>query len=80
MIGLDKVEGIDETQELKASGLSDDRDPAFQWHSSGDRSKPAIHYGDAVTSFDEISAAKGSLGRFPGNQLLPLIQQLIRHA
>lgn len=30
--------------------------------------------GDAVTSFDEISAAAGALGRFPGQQVMPLVK------
>ena len=35
----------------------------------------AIH-GDIVRRFDEISAAKGALGRFPGNQVMALVKSL----
>ncbi len=31
---------------------------------------------DAVCAFDEISVARGCLGRFSGNQVMPLIQKL----
>jgi 2,3-bisphosphoglycerate-independent phosphoglycerate mutase len=31
--------------------------------------------GDAVRSFDEVSAARGSLGRFPGSEVMTLIKQ-----
>ncbi|KAK9826634.1 hypothetical protein WJX74_007188 [Apatococcus lobatus] len=33
--------------------------------------------GDAVAKFDEISAAGGSLGRFPGQQVMPLIKSFM---
>lgn len=36
------------------------------------------HHGDDVRAFDEIQAARGILGRFPGEQLIPLIQQLLQ--
>ena len=31
--------------------------------------------GDAVRSFDEVSAARGGLGRFPGSGVMTLIKQ-----
>jgi hypothetical protein len=33
---------------------------------------------DGVVHFDELSAARGVLGRFPGSGLMPLIKQLLR--
>lgn len=33
--------------------------------------------GDAVASFDEISAAAGALGRFPGQQVMPLVKSFM---
>ena len=33
--------------------------------------------GDAVRSFDELSAARGSLGRFPGSEVMTLIKQFV---
>ena len=33
--------------------------------------------GDCVLHFDEISAAQGMLGRFPGRELLPLFQSFV---
>ena len=33
---------------------------------------------DGVVSFDELSAARGVLGRFPGSGVMPLIKQLLR--
>ena len=42
-----------------------------------DRSKasPAITFGDKVCAFDEVSAASGSLGRFPGSELMGLLRE-----
>ena len=34
--------------------------------------------GDVVPCFDEISAACGCLGRFPGSQVMPLLCQFLR--
>ncbi len=36
---------------------------------------PQAVRGDPVRSFDEVSAARGALGRFPGSQVMPLIKQ-----
>jgi hypothetical protein len=33
--------------------------------------------GDPVVFFDEISAARGALGRFPSSELMPLVQQVL---
>ena len=33
--------------------------------------------GDDVTAFGEAAAASGCLGRFPGSQVMPLIQQFL---
>mmetsp|Transcript_32653 Transcript_32653/g.82862 ORF Transcript_32653/g.82862 Transcript_32653/m.82862 type:complete len:503 (-) Transcript_32653:247-1755(-) len=35
---------------------------------------PQAVRGDAVRSFDELSAARGALGRFPGSQVMPTIK------
>lgn len=34
--------------------------------------------GDEVRLFDEVAAAAGSLGRFPGSELMPLILQVLQ--
>ena len=34
----------------------------------------ALQCGDAVTSFSETEATMGLLGRFPGNQVMPMIR------
>jgi hypothetical protein len=36
---------------------------------------PQLALGDAVVAFDELSAAKGSLGRFTGAGIMPLVKQ-----
>jgi len=36
---------------------------------------PQAVLGDSVAAFDELSAASGSLGRFPGSQVMPLLKQ-----
>jgi hypothetical protein len=36
---------------------------------------PQLVLGDAVVAFDELSAAKGSLGRFTGAGIMPLVKQ-----
>lgn len=33
--------------------------------------------GDGVCAFDELSAARGGLGRFPGSQVMPLLKQFV---
>lgn len=33
---------------------------------------------DAVCQFDEISAAGGQLGRFPGSEIFPILKQLVQ--
>jgi len=38
---------------------------------------PQVALGDGVTSFDELSAARGGLGRFPGSQVMGLIKQFV---
>lgn len=38
---------------------------------------PVSKHGDAVLSFGEAAAAEGFLGRFPGSEVMPLIQQFI---
>ncbi|MEW5299605.1 MAG: hypothetical protein WDW38_004353 [Sanguina aurantia] len=38
---------------------------------------PQAVLGDPVRSFDEVSAARGSLGRFPGSQIMPLVKHFI---
>ena len=38
---------------------------------------PVQPQGDAVTAFGEAAAASGFLGRFPGSQIMPLIQQVL---
>ena len=35
--------------------------------------------GDSVACYDELSAASGCLGRFPGSQVMFLIQQFLGH-
>jgi hypothetical protein len=35
---------------------------------------------DEVVAFDELSAARGSLGRFPGSQVMPLIKDFLHTA
>lgn len=37
--------------------------------------RPAAVLGDEVAVFNEIDAAAGALGRFPGSQVMPLIRQ-----
>ena len=32
--------------------------------------------GDSVSAYDELSAAEGCLGRFPGSQVLTIIKQM----
>jgi len=32
--------------------------------------------GDPVRSYDELSAARGSLGRFPGSQAMAIIKEM----
>lgn len=36
----------------------------------------AIH-GDGVGRFDEVAAAQGALGRFPGSQVMPLLRSFL---
>lgn len=36
---------------------------------------PQAVRGDPVRSFDELSAARGALGRFPGSEVLTLVKQ-----
>jgi hypothetical protein len=38
---------------------------------------PQVVLGDGVCSFDELSVARGGLGRFPGSQVMPLIKQFV---
>ena len=78
MLGTTNVEAIDETCQLKASDGQEGADCGFAKMESEENSG-TMHYGDGVVFFDEISAAKGALGRFPGQQLLPLIQRLMHH-
>jgi len=33
-------------------------------------------FGDSVTRFDEVAAARGALGRFPGSEVMPLLCQV----
>ena len=33
--------------------------------------------GDAVGRFDEVAAARGALGRFPGSEVMPLLRQFV---
>ncbi|KXZ52807.1 hypothetical protein GPECTOR_8g193 [Gonium pectorale] len=37
---------------------------------------PQAVRGDPVRAFDEVSVARGALGRFPGSQVMPLVKQL----
>ena len=32
-------------------------------------------FGDGVDRFDEVSSARGALGRFPGSEVMPLLRQ-----
>ena len=79
VIGEAEVAQIDETQELRAAALADDPLPPMtaQQHN---HNQPVRLFGDQVQLYDEVSAAKGVLGRFSGSQLMPLIQQLIQHS
>lgn len=36
---------------------------------------PQAHYGDGVRFYDEVSAARGALGRFTGDQVMGVIKQ-----
>ena len=36
----------------------------------------AMH-GDGVGRFDEVAAAQGALGRFPGSQVMPLVRSFL---
>ena len=36
---------------------------------------PVTIFGDKVCAFDEVSAASGSLGRFPGSELMGLLRE-----
>lgn len=38
---------------------------------------PRLVLGDAVAAFDELSAARGALGRFPGSEAMPLLKRFI---
>lgn len=38
---------------------------------------PQVVAGDGVSSFSELAAARGSLGRFLGSQVMPLIKQFV---
>jgi len=33
-------------------------------------------FGDSVTRFNEVAAARGALGRFPGSEVMPLLRQV----
>ena len=37
---------------------------------------PQLVLGDLVSSFDELSAGRGALGRFTGAQIMPILKQL----
>jgi 2,3-bisphosphoglycerate-independent phosphoglycerate mutase len=41
---------------------------------------PAGGTGDGVAVFDEVSAARGALGRFPASEFMPLVRALLAHA
>lgn len=34
-------------------------------------------HGDGVVSFDEVAAAQGALGRFPGREVMPLVKSFL---
>jgi 2,3-bisphosphoglycerate-independent phosphoglycerate mutase len=40
---------------------------------------PEVHvlHGDSVARFDEVSAAGGALGRFPGREVMGLVKDFI---
>ena len=79
VIGEIEVAQIDETQELRAAALADD--PLTPLTAQQQiHHQPARLFGDVVQFYDEVSAAKGVLGRFSGSQLMPLIQQFIQHS
>ncbi len=37
----------------------------------------SAQHGDSVREFDEVAAAQGALGRFPGSQVMPLIRSFL---
>ena len=41
---------------------------------------PQAVRGDPVRCFDELSAARGALGRFPGSQVMTLVKQFAQGA
>ena len=73
-------------QATEGWGGQDMRQPPVEW-GGGRRGLPRQIYaplllsplkavrGDAVRSFDELSAARGGLGRFPGSEVMTLLKQ-----
>ncbi len=55
-------------------GLQQVAQAAVQRRGSAWQADAALQFGDAVTSFSETEAARGVLGRFPGNQVMPMIR------
>lgn len=62
---------------LEPEESDDDITKVAMQANQGDGSGPSLLLWDSVTVFDEISAAKGALGRFPGREVLPLLKQFI---
>ena len=75
VIGEKEVQEIDESAVIKASGSNHPATMAFLWSNLSSLNKRNVVFGDRVAAFDEISAAKGALGRFCGSQLMPLLHQ-----
>lgn len=42
--------------------------------------RSARRCGDGVSRFDEVAAARGALGRFPGSELMPFLRSMLRVA
>lgn len=70
MIGVDSIQNINEEEAIVANQKGVEKSEISVTHTHGDR----------VTQFNEIEASKGSLGRFPGSELISLILQFIHHS
>ena len=55
-------------------GLQQVAQAALQRRGRACQADATLRFGDAVTSFSETEAAMGLLGRFPGNQVMPMIR------
>jgi 2,3-bisphosphoglycerate-independent phosphoglycerate mutase len=65
---------------VEATWLGQIRTPELEPEPGAEAFSPALHspeeptWGDDVFRFDELSAARGGLGRFPGRELMPFLK------